>query len=109
VYLIRNASGQKTYPKWTNHFNPDSIIFDARHRKQVIASDIGIGITLSVLAVWAYYRGLTEVTRFYIAPYLWVNHWCALTLPVYASFLRHTQARRHHLPPAHRPYAAALS
>jgi omega-6 fatty acid desaturase (delta-12 desaturase) len=85
LYLIRNASGQKTYPRFTNHFNPDSIIFDKRHRRQVLASDAGIAILFAALATWAYYRGFAEVAAYYIVPYFHVNHWL-----VAITFLQHT-------------------
>jgi omega-6 fatty acid desaturase (delta-12 desaturase) len=75
MYLIRNASGQKHYPKFTNHFDPNSIIFDKRHRKQILASDAGIAILATVLGVWGHYRGFAEVASYYLVPYLYVNHW----------------------------------
>lgn len=85
MYLMRNASGQKHYPKFTNHFKPSSIIFRPDHKNQVIASDLGFAITLGLLGVWTYYRGFREVAVMYIIPYLWVNHWL-----VSITFLQHT-------------------
>ncbi|KAL7409149.1 hypothetical protein BDY24DRAFT_404117 [Mrakia frigida] len=85
MYLIRNASGQKTYPKFTNHFNPDSVIFDKRHRNQIIASDVGIALLFAALGTWTHYRSFAEVATYYLVPYLWVNHWL-----VSITFLQHT-------------------
>lgn len=85
LYLIRNASGQAWYPKGTNHFTPGSIIFKPSHYWQVIASDIGVLLTLAGLGFWAYQRGISEVLRVYGVPYLWVNHWL-----VFITFLQHT-------------------
>ena len=69
MYLIRNASGQKTYPRFTNHFNPTSVIFDKRHFRQIIASDIGIALLFGALGTWGYQRGFTEVVKYYLIPY----------------------------------------
>ncbi|KAK0522444.1 hypothetical protein OC834_006276 [Tilletia horrida] len=87
LYLLKNSSGQLHYPKGTNHFNPDAIIFDARHRNQVIVSDIGIGLVLSGLAAWGLLSpgGFGEVFRYYIVPYLWCNNWLVMI-----TYLQHT-------------------
>lgn len=87
LYLLKNSSGQLHYPKGTNHFNPDSFIFDARHRNQVIVSDIGIALTLSSLAAWAHFSegGMFDVFRYYLVPYLWCNHWLVMI-----TYLQHT-------------------
>ncbi|KAL7414509.1 delta-12 fatty acid desaturase [Mrakia frigida] len=85
LYLIRNASGQKSYPKWTNHFQPSSPIFDKRHRNQIIASNVGLGLLFAGLGAWAHYRGFGEVVKYYVVPYLYVNHWL-----VGIVFIQHT-------------------
>jgi hypothetical protein len=54
-------------------FEPSSVIFKPDHRWQIIISDIGVTITLAVLAFWAYKRSLAEVAVIYGIPYLWVN------------------------------------
>ena len=38
---------------------------------QIILSDIGIAIWLSVIITWSYYNGFAEVFRLYLVPYLW--------------------------------------
>ncbi|PWN53035.1 hypothetical protein IE53DRAFT_384517 [Violaceomyces palustris] len=87
LYLIQNASGQLHYPKGTNHFRPDAIIFDKRHRSQIIWSDIGIAATLSALFAWGTLSsgGFTDVFRYYVIPYFWVNHWLVMI-----TYLQHT-------------------
>lgn len=68
-------------------FNPSSIIFDARHRSQIIISDIGIALTLSALFAWGSTSsgGFAEVFRYYGAPYLWCNNWLVMI-----TYLQHT-------------------
>ncbi|KAE8214667.1 hypothetical protein CF327_g1948 [Tilletia walkeri] len=87
LYLLKNSSGQLHYPKGTNHFNPDAIIFDARHRNQVIVSDIGIALVTFALAAWGLTSpgGFGEVFRYYVVPYLWCNNWLVMI-----TYLQHT-------------------
>jgi len=84
-YLIRNAAGQKHYPKGTNHFNPEAIIFKPQHRMQIIMSNIGILLNFATLAYWSYQRSFSEMFVMYIIPYLWVNNWL-----VFITYLQHT-------------------
>ncbi|CDO75394.1 hypothetical protein BN946_scf185012.g11 [Trametes cinnabarina] len=42
AYLLCNVSGQKNYPKWTNHFDPGSILFVKEQRNVVLISNAGI-------------------------------------------------------------------
>lgn len=71
MYLIRNASGQKHYPRFTNHFQPSSIIFKTSQYWDIIISDLGIAIMFSLLGFWTYNRGFKEVALVYGLPYLW--------------------------------------
>jgi len=95
MYLIRNASGQKHYPRWTNHYQPISIIFKPEQATQIIWSDFGLVIALSVLGFWTYMRGFQEVAVMYLIPYLWVNHWL-----VSITFLQHTDPLLPHYSPS---------
>lgn len=96
-----NVSGQKTYPKWTNHFDRESlstflskcmmvliifryiansILFTKAQRGAVIMSNIGIaamvwGVCHSS-AIW----GAGEVIKYYGLPWLCVSHWCTSLL-----------------------------
>ncbi|KAG2153024.1 fatty acid desaturase-domain-containing protein [Suillus bovinus] len=85
AYLIRNASGQKRYPKGTNHFNPDAVMFAPHQRESIILSDIGIVLWLAGVGGSIYTYGFWTVFRLYLVPYLWVNHWLVLI-----TFLQHT-------------------
>ncbi|CAO1620919.1 unnamed protein product [Jaminaea pallidilutea] len=85
LYLIKNSSGQLHYPKGTSHFHPDSIIFDKRHRMQIIASDIGVGLTVAALAYAAHLTSFGTVMKYYGIPYICVNHWLVMI-----TFLQHT-------------------
>ncbi|KAG6377218.1 fatty acid desaturase-domain-containing protein [Boletus reticuloceps] len=85
AYLLRNASGQKRYPKGTNHLNPSAAMFAPHQYGSVIMSDIGVLLWLAGLAGSIYKFGFWDVFRLYIVPYLWVNHWLVLI-----TFLQHT-------------------
>lgn len=63
--LPADASGQEFYPKWTNHFQPSSLIFDARHRHQVLLSDAGLLVVLAGLAVIFRPYGFGAMVKYY--------------------------------------------
>ncbi|TDL15824.1 delta-12 fatty acid desaturase protein [Rickenella mellea] len=85
LYLTMNLSGQTRYPVGTNHFTRNAVLFAPRHYNQVLISNFGILMWLSLLAAWTYTRGFAEVFCIYLVPYLWVNHWVVLIV-----FLQHT-------------------
>ncbi|KAH7884987.1 fatty acid desaturase-domain-containing protein [Phlebopus sp. FC_14] len=85
AYLIRNASGQRRYPKGTNHFNPDAVMFAPHQYGAIILSDLGILLWLAGIIGSSYAFGFATVFRVYLVPYLWVNHWLVLI-----TFLQHT-------------------
>lgn len=85
AYLIRNAAGQRRYPKGTSHFKPTAVMFAPHQYNQIVLSDIGVALWLAAITTWIYYRGFAEVFRLYLVPYLWVNHWLVLI-----TFLQHT-------------------
>lgn len=85
LYLIKNASGQKSYPKGTNHYMPSSVIFRPSQYWDIIISDIGIVAMFALLGTWVYYRGFREMFVLYFLPYLQVNHWL-----VFITYLQHT-------------------
>ncbi|GJC83404.1 oleate hydroxylase FAH12 [Colletotrichum liriopes] len=68
-----------------NHFDPSSPIFEAKDAKLIIMSDIGVGITMSVLTLLGNKFGWSNLLVWYFIPYLWVNHWL-----VAITFLQHT-------------------
>ncbi|TFY73254.1 hypothetical protein EWM64_g10758 [Hericium alpestre] len=71
MYLIRNASGQKRYPRGTSHYNPNAIIYAPHQFGQIVISDIGILLWIATLVLWTMNRGFAEVFRVYLVPYLW--------------------------------------
>lgn len=85
MYLFMNASGQKTYPAWTNHFSPNSIMFKNSKKWQIIVSDIGCGLVIAGLTYWSIKRSFSEMFLVYGIPYLYVNHWL-----VFITYLQHT-------------------
>ncbi|KAI8838674.1 delta-12-fatty acid desaturase [Chytridium lagenaria] len=90
AYIIANVSGQK-YPVYTSHFHTTSPIFEPKHATQVILSDMGLLITLSLLSYAASIYGLLAVVKYYVVPYLWVNMWLVMI-----TFLQHTDVRVPH-------------
>ncbi|KAG6019566.1 Oleate hydroxylase fah12 [Claviceps sp. Clav32 group G5] len=68
-----------------NHFDPRSPIFDARHAKYIVLSDIGLGLAIAALAYLGNRFGWANMAVWYFLPYLWVNHWL-----VAITFLQHT-------------------
>lgn len=86
AYLFSNASGQLWYPAWTNHFQPSSLVFDKRHRNQVLLSDAFLVGMISLITLFGYFHGgLAGVVKYYFIPYLGVNHWLVMI-----TYLQHT-------------------
>jgi len=85
AYLTTNISGQRRYPRFSNHFNPKAVMFSPHQYGQVILSSVGVIVWLATLATWTYYKGFAQVFTLYLLPYLWVNHWLVLI-----TFLQHT-------------------
>lgn len=86
AYLFSNASGQLWYPAWTNHFQPSSLVFDKRHRNQVLLSDAFLVGMVSLITLFGYFHGgLAGVVKYYFIPYLGVNHWLVMI-----TYLQHT-------------------
>lgn len=71
LYIIRNASGQKRYPKMTNHFDPQAVMFAPHQWGAVIWSDLGITLWLAALGYSIHTWGFATVFRTYLVPYLW--------------------------------------
>ncbi|WFD32381.1 hypothetical protein MSPP1_003426 [Malassezia sp. CBS 17886] len=93
LYLLFNTSGQTHFPPNTNHFSPNSVIFDKRHRNQILISDVGIGCTFAALCAWAALSpgGWKEVAKYYIVPYFWTNNWLVMI-----TYLQHTDPKLPH-------------
>ncbi|KAG8949754.1 hypothetical protein FRC04_008294 [Tulasnella sp. 424] len=85
LYLIQNVTGQRSYPRFTNHFVPGKPLFAAHHLNEVLISDIGVFIWAASILYSIKVYGFLSVFRIYLLPYLWVNHWLVLI-----TFLQHT-------------------
>ncbi|KAF8888760.1 hypothetical protein BD779DRAFT_1672098 [Infundibulicybe gibba] len=77
AYLLFNVSGQKTYPKWTNHFD--------RPTQRCIMSNLGIAAMVWGVSYSSSIWGASEVTKFYGIPWLCVSHWFIMI-----TYLHHT-------------------
>ncbi|KAK2467517.1 hypothetical protein APHAL10511_000372 [Amanita phalloides] len=85
AYLLYNVSGQKGYPKGTNHFNPNSSLFTKEQRGGVILSNVAIAIMLCILSDACSAFGATQVIKYYGIPWLMVTHWFIMI-----TYLHHT-------------------
>ena len=90
LYLMLNSSGRE-YPGWPNHFLPTSSIFQPKHYVPVILSDIGLAVTFSVLGYFTYAYSFMTVVKYYVVPYLVVNHWLVMI-----TILQHTDPKLPH-------------
>ncbi|CAG8485483.1 16518_t:CDS:1 [Acaulospora colombiana] len=91
LYLIFNMSGQSYDDCWANHFNPSSPMFDLKNFNDIIISDIGIMIALSAICYFSYTYSFLVVAKYYLIPYLVVNHWLVLI-----TYLQHTDPKLPH-------------
>jgi omega-6 fatty acid desaturase (delta-12 desaturase) len=100
AHLIRNASGQKRYPRGSNHFNPSAIQFRENQYNQIVISDVGILLWIAGMTYFAKQQGFLELFRVYLVPYLWTNHWLVLI-----TFLQHTDPLLPHYRAAEHTFA----
>ncbi|KAJ6603262.1 fatty acid desaturase-domain-containing protein [Mycena vulgaris] len=85
AYLLFNSSGQKNYPKWTNHFSPNSVLFTKAQRRVVIISNLGLlAMGFAVRKAVTIY-GAANVFKYYAIPWLAVTHWFIMI-----TYLHHT-------------------
>ncbi|KAF5366879.1 hypothetical protein D9615_010537 [Tricholomella constricta] len=85
AYLLFNVSGQKAYPKWTNHFDPNSFLFTRAQRNAVIISNIGIAAMVWGISYASSVYGAAQVIKYYGIPWLEVTHWFVMI-----TYLHHT-------------------
>ncbi|KAI0753261.1 fatty acid desaturase-domain-containing protein [Daedaleopsis nitida] len=91
AYLICNVSGQKNYPKWTNHFDPDSVLFTKDQRHLIIISNFAILAMVALVRLACRTWGAASVVRFYGIPWLCVTHWFIMI-----TYLHHTDPKLPH-------------
>ncbi|OSC96493.1 linoleoyl phosphatidylcholine delta-12 acetylenase [Trametes coccinea BRFM310] len=85
AYLLFNVSGQKNYPKWTNHFDPGSILFTKEQRNVVLISNAGIAAMILLVREACRTWGAAAVVKYYGIPWLCVTHWFIMI-----TYLHHT-------------------
>ncbi|GAO49951.1 hypothetical protein G7K_4087-t1 [Saitoella complicata NRRL Y-17804] len=89
MYLFTDVTAGPKYPDVPkhkiNHFHPDSPLYRPEQFWAIVASDIGVGLTLTALYFAAQTFGWANVALYYGVPYLWVNHWLVMI-----TFLQHT-------------------
>lgn len=68
-----------------SHFLPSSSLFRPEEAPYILASDLGIGMTVAALYYAGTIYGHWTVAALYAQPYLWVNHWIVMI-----TFLHHT-------------------
>ncbi|USW50021.1 Putative fatty acid desaturase domain-containing protein [Septoria linicola] len=99
MYLFKNVTGHNNHEKQpegkgvgrkngdgsVNHFLPSSPLYEKKDEHLILLSDLGLAITVSILALVGRTYGFQNLLVWYIIPYLWVNHWL-----VAITFLQHT-------------------
>uniref|UniRef100_D8Q6U0 Fatty acid desaturase domain-containing protein n=1 Tax=Schizophyllum commune (strain H4-8 / FGSC 9210) TaxID=578458 RepID=D8Q6U0_SCHCM len=85
AYLLFNVSGQRTYPKGTHHFDPNSILFTPEQRTAVLLSNAGIGAMIVAVIAASHAFSFAAVVKFYGIPWLLVTHWFIMI-----TYLHHT-------------------
>jgi len=82
TYLLFNSSAgvkskQRDESSWwrLSHFDPTSAVFRPNEAAYIALSDLGLGLTFSVLYYASTIVGWYSVCLVYVIPYLWVHHW----------------------------------
>ncbi|KAI1792372.1 fatty acid desaturase-domain-containing protein [Ganoderma leucocontextum] len=91
AYLFVNVSGQKKYPKWTNHFDPNSILFTKEQWRVVMMSNLGILSMVAIVRLACITWGAASVIKLYGIPWLCVTHWFIMI-----TYLHHTDPELPH-------------
>jgi omega-6 fatty acid desaturase (delta-12 desaturase) len=90
TYLFMNFTGSPKYDfeRFTNHFNPFSVLFPSNIKPYVLLSDIGLFFWVFILYRIACVIGFIPLLNYYLIPYLIVNFWL-----VTITFLHHTDTK----------------
>ena len=90
LYLASNVTGHNNHERQSegkgkgkvngfftgvNHFNPSSPLYERKDEKLILLSDLGLAMTISVLALIVKNYGWANMLVWYWAPYMWINHW----------------------------------
>lgn len=90
AYLLFNVASQD-YSRRANHFERSSPLFRPDDAQDIIASDLGVLATLTMIGVAVAKFGAFNVFCWYGVPYLWVNFWL-----IYITYLQHSDIRIPH-------------
>ncbi|CAL1704014.1 unnamed protein product [Somion occarium] len=86
AYIMFNMSGQKRYPKWSNHLNPNSIFFMTKEQRHlVMVSNLGLLLMGQIIRLAIKQWGWISVLKYYGIPWLAVTHWITMF-----TFIQHT-------------------
>ncbi|OSX62627.1 hypothetical protein POSPLADRAFT_1140701 [Postia placenta MAD-698-R-SB12] len=85
AYFLLNVSGRKDYPRWTNHYNPNSALFYKHQYYNIVVSDLGILVMTIIVFHAGETWGAAKVMKLYGAPWLLVTHWFIMI-----TYLHHT-------------------
>ncbi|KAJ7137561.1 fatty acid desaturase-domain-containing protein [Mycena crocata] len=85
AYLLFNSSGQKHYPKLTNHFMPNSVLFTTAQRRAVLISNLGLLAMAFAVQRAVLIFGSVSVLKLYGVPWFLVTHWFIMI-----TYLHHT-------------------
>ncbi|KAI0077147.1 delta 12 fatty acid epoxygenase [Panus rudis PR-1116 ss-1] len=85
AYMIFYASGPKNYPRWTSHYDPNSVLFTKDQRTHVLLSNLGVLSMLYALKRACDTWGVVQVLKYYGVPWFLLNHWFVMI-----SYLQHT-------------------
>ena len=103
LYLLSNVTGHNCHEKqregrgkgkqngWftgVNHYNPSSPLYDNKHGRLILYSDIGLAIMGYVLYNAIQKWGAVNMLVWYFIPYLWVNHWLGTSPPPHSYISR---------------------
>ncbi|KAJ8508242.1 hypothetical protein ONZ45_g9472 [Pleurotus djamor] len=75
AYFLLNISGQKRYPKWTNHLNPYAAFFAPSQRTSIILSDLGLVFMIIVTWTCCSVFGGMNFLKYYGVPWTGMMHW----------------------------------
>jgi len=90
AYLVLNIASQPNETR-VNHFEPSSVLFKPNQRTDVLISNFGLLLSLSLFAWISYTFTFTTFIQIYFVPYLFVNFWL-----VSITYLQHTDIRVPH-------------
>ncbi|XP_006455479.1 hypothetical protein AGABI2DRAFT_209944 [Agaricus bisporus var. bisporus H97] len=78
LYLLHNRKGNPKYPPWTNHYDPNSLLFRPEEKHLIMISDVAILSMLSLLVYFARAFGWAPLWRYYLMPWLFAHNWMVM-------------------------------